>query len=722
MPGTTSDRSSTHSPASVVSTPAWAPPRAPLPPHRLAKLANALGVPTPLPAAHAYTVSLTSPPWPSSSTSPAFSDHFRRSPTPSAASVQTFTSTPSSSKYLLHVIPPPHLPHDYDGADELDFLPPPSGASGYHTQFRRGVLVPVYPTLSSQLAAIAKEYALPSTAGLILYLILTSGAPKPDAEPEEEPGPRISEDIWRHIWHRVVRADREDSLSPGPRQLGLGIGTSSPASPSLLQEVASSSSSLRPLMSPGRIDVSQPSFPMTPSPSTASHSVFSSQSELETPESMTSVSAGPDGAPDELPLPGLRSPALIPILAKVEFDIDRRKAGWYEPWVRSRRAKRPESRKRSLSRTDGEPSSADGERRAPFDLALVERMNDDRPAFLRERDAAAAEGYAQLQDDADDADDAPSGDPLADVFGTDEETWADMQANRSRQPTDPNVVQLALDAADLSALPDDPEDDDRAPPSDNDDEEVTELWNSRNRPALVVSIPSPPSAGKRRSSPTTAGAGKKAPPPPLNLVLNKRTDGLAVQQSPGDRESSSPGSAHLAYLGSDTPGTQEEEGDERMRRARSPVEEKRDGAFFEDLDLGLVVEDDEVRLLEITRSLYRAHARSQFDANDPNDRRRSQFLMKQQLDELEKVAAFCFLYGASSADTLRHRTLSSSRRDDCRPKPSKTPPRGDCTLPPSRPRGSAARHQDWTSRPHTGEIRTCDRVPSDSLTRVPASR
>ena len=70
-----------------------------------------------------------------------------------------------------------------------------------------------------------------------------------------------------------------------------------------------------------------------------------------------------------------------------------------------------------------------------------------------------------------------------------------------------------------------------------------------------------------------------------------------MQQSPG--ESSSPGSAHLAYLGADTPGVreaEEAEGDEQMKRARSPEEEKRDGAFFEDLDLGLVVEDDEVRL------------------------------------------------------------------------------------------------------------------------------
>lgn len=36
-----------------------------------------------------------------------------------------------------------------------------------------------------------------------------------------------------------------------------------------------------------------------------------------------------------------------------------------------------------------------------------------------------------------------------------------------------------------------------------------------------------------------------------------------------------------------------------------------------------------------------AKVKLQFDENDPNDRRRSQFIMKQQLDELEKVAPFC---------------------------------------------------------------------------------
>ncbi|OCH84936.1 hypothetical protein OBBRIDRAFT_798663 [Obba rivulosa] len=54
---TASDRSSRVSHSSAVSTPAWPPPRAPLMPHRLAKFANALGVPTPLPAIHAYAPS-----------------------------------------------------------------------------------------------------------------------------------------------------------------------------------------------------------------------------------------------------------------------------------------------------------------------------------------------------------------------------------------------------------------------------------------------------------------------------------------------------------------------------------------------------------------------------------------------------------------------------------------------------------------------------------------
>jgi hypothetical protein len=63
----------------------------------------------------------------------------------------------------------------------------------------------------------------------------------------------------------------------------------------------------------------------------------------------------------------LKSQSIIPILAKVEFDIDRRKAAWYEPWLRSRRMnqlKRSETRKQSVS----------DEKPAPIQLRLTNKV------------------------------------------------------------------------------------------------------------------------------------------------------------------------------------------------------------------------------------------------------------------------------------------------------------------------------------------------------------
>ncbi|KAH7343802.1 hypothetical protein B0J17DRAFT_191029 [Rhizoctonia solani] len=60
-----------------------------------------------------------------------------------------------------------------------------------------GLLVPLFPTLFAQLAAIAKEFSLPSTTGLCLYLHL------PDA-PET---PRITDDVWPLLWSRHLHTD-----------------------------------------------------------------------------------------------------------------------------------------------------------------------------------------------------------------------------------------------------------------------------------------------------------------------------------------------------------------------------------------------------------------------------------------------------------------------------------------------------------------------------------
>ena len=208
-------------------------------------------------------------------------------------------------------------------------------------------------------------------------------------------------------------------------------------------------------------------------------------------------------------------------------------------------------------------------------------------------------------------------DPLADVFGTDEETWQDMHSeSSSRRTSKPrvsaNIVDLALDAAAISALPESLEEDDEQPDKLSDEQEVSEILHILSRPALAVSIPSsPPSANRRRSSPTTAGTIRKHIPPPLNLVVpSSNNPGLVVQALP----SPMPESAGLAYLGDKTPSdvgefiarSQEaEEPDEPEQQVEtqktqevaedpiavdsntSPQEEKRGGTIFGELDLGL---------------------------------------------------------------------------------------------------------------------------------------
>ncbi|EPQ60104.1 hypothetical protein GLOTRDRAFT_118518 [Gloeophyllum trabeum ATCC 11539] len=687
-------------------TPTWPPPRTPLPPHRLAKLANALGVSIPLPAGSspnqsAFNLSAS----PNTSTSSLFPDNHRRSPTPSAASTYSTYGAQPTSKFLLHVIPPIHLPHDSEQGDYSDLAPPPSHASGYHTQFRRGTLVPLYPTLQSQLGAIAKEYALPSTVGMILYLVSTTprrqGALSPQQSIDmghggmegEEPGPRLSEEIWKLLWSRVARTEREEAGLGQGFGLGLGLGSN-----------PSQDGGLRTLMTPLRVETPQPltGYPATPSPSTPSstsdlrakssiRSASQSEHEPETPDSSVSPSAeGPlDPRAESLDLPGLHSPSLIPILAKVEFDIDRRKAQWYEPWIRSRRnnlARRADSRA-SRKRADSKDTDA-SEARTPLELELVRGLQTASPApsfalgkqgrravDVEEDDGQVSDsdhelefesprgGYLPLSDsepqdghvssfspshsdlDSEEEEEEPTAplarsvstiheaqDPLEDVFGSDADTWADIHADlqagtQRRRPKIPNDPDLALDGATLAEQEESEYDDDQ-----DDTVQVQELWEENGRPRLSVNIPdSPPQPGsKRTSSPKTAATIKKHVPPPLDippvpgdLALPDNSPLLPLS---GD-------SSKLAYLtGEQTPSESEgssrdqsAERQEREARVRSPTDERREGVVFEDLDLGLDVSvlgpDDE------------------YDENDPYDRRKSQYLMRAKLDEIEKALA-----------------------------------------------------------------------------------
>ncbi|KAG1886013.1 hypothetical protein F4604DRAFT_1615146 [Suillus subluteus] len=668
----------------------WAPPRAPLPPHRLAKIANALGVSMPSPAGPNSSSPYLSASFPGTSPTISHADLPWRVTTPSNAStynVGSFASS-SQSKFLLHVIPPLHLLHDFDASDPLEPAPPPN-ASGYHTQFRRGTLVSLQPSLHAQLHAIAKEYALPSTIGLVLYLITTSAqsrqsSPMPYATPisgnedAEEPGPRISEEIWKRIWGRVLKAEREESLAlsqgSGSSPFGLGLGLDPPGQ-----------SNLRPLVTPMRTETPQPqpiTYPITPSSTTSSVSDLRSHSK-SAPLSSSSLTHSEPDTPDTsrssdneilgVDLPGLNSTSIIPILAKVEFDIDRRKAAWYEPWLRGRRmthAKRAESRQSNRAHSQPRAEGYGDGKRVPFDLRLVERMQNASsvPSFtasLSSREEGGTGGYALLSDPTDDAieedttreeggtdgytplsdptdeevdedittheTDICHHDPLVDVFGTDADTWAEMRAeSQDNQPeANPNVVKLALDVSSITAMPEQEQTGDEV----DDAEEVWDIMRRMSKPTLTLSIPSSPNSQQLSSPPV--GSSKKSPPPPLVLAPNDTRNGLVLHTGPSPMLSSSSGgdSTSLPYAHSSSRGTPvadeigDDDGlsldmDQEYMRSRSP-EEKRGGAVFEDLNLGLDLGDED----------------EEYDENDPNDQRRSQYLMKAKLDEIERTLA-----------------------------------------------------------------------------------
>jgi len=147
------------------------------------------------------------------------------------------SGTTSSSRFLLTVVPPEHLPHDpphprtnpacsgYGPPEHFRCVPfllssfatCENAALTPSEPRRRGTLVPLYPTLSSQLAAIAREYGLPSSGGLVLYLLSTNNPATQQPFPQAagfagEGGPRISDGAWNLLWAQLMaeeEAERE---------------------------------------------------------------------------------------------------------------------------------------------------------------------------------------------------------------------------------------------------------------------------------------------------------------------------------------------------------------------------------------------------------------------------------------------------------------------------------------------------------------------------------
>ena len=73
---------------------------------------------------------------------------------------------------------------------------------------RRGTLVPLYPTLSGQIARIAREYGLPSAGGIVVYLMELSTNGVNGTATEAFVGPRVGDEAWNLLWHQLFKDER----------------------------------------------------------------------------------------------------------------------------------------------------------------------------------------------------------------------------------------------------------------------------------------------------------------------------------------------------------------------------------------------------------------------------------------------------------------------------------------------------------------------------------
>ena len=328
----------------------YRPPQKPLSPQQLGRIAQSFGIevpslPTPPPSgSHGHGHSLGISPG--------------RSTTPTSTLSAPYQPTRSSS-CLLTVIPP------------ISLLPLSTSANSPEglKRWRRGRLIPLQPTIGSMLLAIAREYGLPSTKGINLYVVnqsqhqqhhqgRSSGSSSSDFS--DEPGPRISSSTWTSLFASQVAsagASRTSTPTGSPHRLGSLLARDnlphSPLSPfsDMLhirkdRDRQSSTASSSTLPAPTRPFGRELVMPPTPSSlgSSASASASASMS---------------------------MSTAQSAVVATIEFDIDQEEATWFPTFQAS-------GRRRNLS-----TASEGGVRQ----LCLLAKTSDERPRFLQDLDS-----------------------------------------------------------------------------------------------------------------------------------------------------------------------------------------------------------------------------------------------------------------------------------------------------------------------------------------------
>ena len=329
-------------------------------PHPHARVAAAHGLPPVPPLAHSR----------SQSTMRLYSPFSQRS----------MSGTASSSHFVV-IVPPPDLP--------FDSLPSRNASAVGSTDpshLRRGMLLPLYPTLGGQLYAVAREFGLPSVGGLSLYLIDDGNGVK---------GPRIGDATWSALWSGIFEdggasAALDEAIDDiTTRDLDEGAERTAPlhynrarsgASPTPLRH-ASSSASFDTSRRTGRV-ASNASVGNTSGSSAASFVLRTGR---------------------------------LPIVGRFEWAVDPRRAKWWSKWV----AHGEEGAAHAGSGSDGSdaPPSDRGEaprppesggvrplqlgsRGTPASSAPPSAAPRERPPALPEAPVSAASaGYATAEDE-----------------------------------------------------------------------------------------------------------------------------------------------------------------------------------------------------------------------------------------------------------------------------------------------------------------------------------
>ncbi|GAK68029.1 uncharacterized protein PAN0_033c6259 [Moesziomyces antarcticus] len=227
---------------------------------------------------------------------------------------------PASPSYFVTAIPPEDFPTSSESTN------------AERNRLQRGSLLPLYPTLGGQLWAISREFALPSVGGLLLFLA---------DDGQGNRGPRIGDAAWQALWSRYFADDDLSSTSAAhkpPPNFAHSRRSSDAAADSFAHPSSSSSAHAADLSrsTVGEASSSRPTIPYyRPSPRVDALGFGRRDAHTDWSPSVRSAAAFSAGHHQANPPPPPPFPSL-PIVARIEWQVDTAKAPWWPSWIASR--------------------------------------------------------------------------------------------------------------------------------------------------------------------------------------------------------------------------------------------------------------------------------------------------------------------------------------------------------------------------------------------------